>query len=358
VIPYSRQNIDDADVAAVEAVLRGEFLTTGPTVTAFEDALAELVDARHVVSFSSGTAALHGAMAAAGIGPGDTVCTSSLSFVASANCARYVGADVAFVDIDPATLNLDVASVPECDALVAVHFAGLPVALDGVPQRPRLVIEDAAHALGSSRSGRPVGACVESDMTVFSFHPVKSITTAEGGAVATNDDSLADELRQFRNHGMRARPDIAPWYYEVVGLGMNYRLSDVHAGLGLSQLRRLGDFVRARTELAERYDAMLADLDVVPPPGPPAGDTHARHLYPVRTPRRAELYQRLRSAGFGAQVHYIPIHHHPAFRGAHHLPATDQAYEQLLSLPLHPSLTYADQDAIVAVLRETLGPRR
>lgn len=355
-IPYGRQTIDDDDVDAVVAVLRGDWLTQGPDVERFESAVVERVGAAHAVAFSSGTAALHGAAAAAGLGPGDVVATSSLSFVASANCARYVGADVTFVDIDPATLNLDPARVGDVDALVAVHFAGLPVALDALPRRPRIVIEDAAHAIGAATPDGPVGNCARSDMCVFSFHPVKTVTTAEGGMVTTNDPALADRLRTFRSHGMVRKPEGGGWYYEIESTGFNYRLSDIHAALGTSQLAKLDRFVERRNELAARYRTLLADTAVELPPEAPPGHRHAYHLFAVRVDDRRHVYDTLRDAGVGVQVHYVPIHRHPIFAGVDaSLPNTDAAYERLLSLPLFPALTEADQDHVVEVLRKAVS---
>lgn len=357
-IPYGHQSIDESDVDAVVAVLRGDWLTQGPAIADFEAALAERVGARHVVAFTSGTAALHGATAAAGLGPGDTVATSPLSFVASANCARYVGADVAFLDIDPDTLNLDPAQLPDAlDALVAVHFAGLPVDLNALPYRPRVVIEDACHALGADTQDGPVGNCARSDMCVFSFHPVKTITTGEGGAVSTNSDDLADALRHFRSHGTVPTPERGGWAYDVASLGFNYRMTDLQAALGHSQLRRLDTFLKRRRELAARYDELLAGLPVTLPPRAAEPSTHAYHLYAIRIPHRRRVYDHLRSEGIGAQVHYVPIYQHslyaPSFRPSSY-PNTEAAYEQLLSLPLYPGLESADQDRIVRTLREAL----
>lgn len=354
-IPYGRQSVDEDDIAAVVAVLRGDWLTQGPHVEAFEQALAATVDARHAVAFANGTAALHGACAAAGLGPGDRVATSTLSFVASANCARYVGAGVELLDIDPATLNVDPAAVPAgLDGLVAVHYAGLPVDLASLPHRPRVVIEDAAHAVGACTPDGPVGSCARSDLCCFSFHPVKTITTGEGGAVTTNDDALAEALRRFRSHGMVRQPERGGWFYEVAELGFNYRLTDLQAALGTSQLAKLDGFIAARERIARRYDERLADLPVVRPPGAPEGFVHGRHLYPVRVPDRDHVYERMRAAGIGVQVHYVPIHRHPLHAGRGTFPAADKAYAELLSLPLHPSLSDADQDRVIDVLAASL----
>ena len=235
------------------------------------------------MAFANGTAALHAACAAARLGPGDVAVTSPLSFAASANCARYVGASVRFVDIDPATLNLAPERVPAgTDALIAVHYAGLPVDLTILRERPRVIIEDAAHALGADTPYGPVGNCANSDMTTFSFHPVKVVTTGEGGAVTTNSPQLADRLRSFRNHGIEQKPAGGGWYYEIAELGFNYRLTDIQAALGVSQLSKLGRFVAERQRLAERYRELLAGLPVKLPPRPAPGWSHAYHLFPVR----------------------------------------------------------------------------
>jgi dTDP-4-amino-4,6-dideoxygalactose transaminase len=358
-IPYGRQSIDEADVAAVVKVLNSERLTQGPQVEEFEDALRAVTGAEHVVAFSSGTGALHGAAAAAGLGPGDSVATSPLTFAGSANCARYVGARPFFVDIDPATLNLDVNGIPNgADAVVAVHFAGLPLDLSHLRRRPRVVIEDAAHALGAMTPDGPVGNCAHSDLCVFSFHPVKAVTTGEGGAVTTNSAQLAERLRRFRNHDIVADPDQGGWYYEIPGDGYNYRLSDMHAALGASQLTKLERFIKRRQALAERYRGRLADLPVELPPEPPPGYSHAYHLFPVRVDDRRGVYERMRAAGIGVQVHYVPLYRHPIFassvRAGERFPNTDRAYERILSLPIFPDLTETDQDTVLRALEEAL----
>ncbi len=363
VIPYGRQSIDTADVEAVAATLRSDRLTAGPRVEEFEAALTAYTGARHAVAFSNGTAALHGALAAAGIGPGDRVLTSPLSFVASANCARYVGASVDFVDIDPATLNIDTARIGACDALVAVHYAGLPMDLRALPVRPRVVVEDAAHALGARTPDGPVGNCAHSDMCAFSFHPVKAVTTAEGGAVTTNSDDLADALRRFRSHGTVPKPEHGGWYYEVETLGFNYRLSDVQAALGVSQMRKLEAFVARRNDLARRYRMLLGRVGgVTLPPAGGEGFRHGFHLFAVRVPNRRAVYDRMRACGIGVQVHYVPIYRHPLYaapgRTAADFPETERAYEGLLSLPLHPQLHEREQDVVVAVLEQCLESSR
>jgi perosamine synthetase len=360
VIPYGRQSIDDSDIAAVTAVLKGDWLTQGPTVEAFEAAIAERVDARHVVAFANGTAALHAAAAASGLGTGDLVATTPLTFVASANCARYVGATPTFVDIDPETLNLDVEALPPCDGLVAVHFAGLPVQLQRLRNRPRVVIEDAAHAIGAATPDGPVGNCAHSDMCVFSFHPVKTITSGEGGAVTTNSSTLAERLMRFRNHGMVREPGRPRFEYDVPATGYNYRLSDIHAALGLSQLHKLDSFIARRTALADRYRAELAGLDLRLPPDAPPGWRHGYHLFAIRVSDRDRVYEELRALGIGAQVHYTPIHHFTGFRSLapKPLPHADAAGAEVLSIPLFPSLRDDEQDQVVAALRTIVGGQR
>jgi dTDP-4-amino-4,6-dideoxygalactose transaminase len=358
-IPYGRQSVNADDVAAVVAALESDWLTQGPAIAEFESLLADKVGAVHAVAFSSGTAALHAATAAAGLGPGDVVATSALSFAASAACALYVGATPTFVDIDESTLNLDLTQVPaDVRALVAVHFGGLPLDLRGLRRRPEVVIEDAAHALGATGPDGPVGNCARSDMCMFSFHPVKAITTAEGGAITTNSPELADRLRRFRSHGITPTPDRGGWSYEISTLGYNYRLSDLHAALGASQLRRLDELIERRSELAARYRDLLSGLELTLPPEPSPGSTHAYHLFPIRVARRREVYDSLRASGVGVQVHFVPIHHHPVYarfvRPGQALPETERAYGGLLSLPLFPDLTPSAQDRVVGALARAI----
>jgi len=359
-IPYGRQCVDDDDIAAVVEVLRGDWLTQGPAVERFEAALCSATGARHAVAFANGTVSLHAALWATGIGKGDKVATSPLSFVASASCALWVGAQPAFIDIDPKTLNLDLGHVGRCDALIPVHYAGLPVDLSGLVLRPRVVIEDAAHALGASTPDGPVGNCARSDACVFSFHPVKTVTTGEGGAVTTNSAELAARLRRFRSHGMVPRPQHGEWFYEISELTPNARISDIQCALGASQLTKLERFVERRNELALRYETLLADLDVEPAPAAHTpGTRHAFHLYPVRVPRRRAVYESMRAAGVGVQVHYVPIYRHPLFApfgiAPSDFPETERAYEQLLSLPMFPALTDAQQDRVVDVLAAAIS---
>lgn len=359
-LTYGRQSVDQADINAVVDVLTGDWLTQGPAVERFEQGICEVTGARFAVSFTSGTAALHGAIAVSGLGPGDVVATPALTFVASAACALYIGATPTLVDIDPSTLNIDLRSVPSgVDGLVAVHFAGLPVNLRELSRRPRVVIEDAAHALGASTPDGPVGNCAHSDMTCFSFHPVKPITTGEGGAVTTNRPDLAAALRRFRNHGIERTPEVAPWHYEVRSLGFNYRLTDIQAALGASQLGKLPRFIDRRNEIAARYRVALASMPIELPPAAPAGSIHGYHLFAVQVDDRRRVFEGLRELGIGVQVHYVPVHHHPhyGFLGVtpDDLPHTEAAYARLLSLPMYPSLTDSDIDRVVAGLAELLS---
>lgn len=356
-IPYGRQTIEEDDIQAVVDVLRGDYLTTGPAVARFEAAVAAYVGARHAVAFSNATAGLHGCTAAAGLGAGDIVATSSLTFVASANCARYVGASVELIDIDPATLNLDVKAVPQhVDALVAVHFAGLPVDLKRLAHRPRIIIEDAAQALGAWTPDGPVGNCARSDMTCFSFHPVKPVTTGEGGVVTTNDDELAARLRRFRSHGTQPVPDKGGWYYEVIDQGFNYRLTDIQAALGASQMTKIDRFIGRRQELAARYDELLSPLPLTTAPAAPSGSGHGYHLYTIQIDQRRAVYEELRKRGIYTQVHYVPVHHHPHYADLDaSLPVTDQVYDRILTLPLFPTLTDEQQDHIVKQLTEVIA---
>jgi dTDP-4-amino-4,6-dideoxygalactose transaminase len=360
-IPYGRQSIDEDDIAAVVDVLRSNFLTQGPAVEEFETRLCEITGARYAVAMSSGTAALHAAMAVGGIGTGDLVATSPLSFAASANAARYVGADVRFIDIESTTLNLNPAAVPDdVDALVAVHYAGLPVDLTRLSYRPRLVVEDAAHAIGASTPDGPVGNCANSDMCCFSFHPVKTVTTGEGGAVTTNSAALAEGLRRFRHHGVVRSPADPFWRNDIAELGYNYRLTDMQAALGTSQLSKLGRFVDARNDLAERYRSMLGDLlgdRVQLPPAAVDGYRHGYHLFAVRVLDRDRVFDDLRKLGVGVQVHYVPTYRFTSFGGTGDpadFPVTEAEFGKLISLPMYPDLARADQDRVVSILGDVL----
>lgn len=380
-IPYGRQSIDPADIAAVVAVLESDWLTQGPAVAQFEAAVAGYCGARGAVAVSSGTAALHLACRAAGLGPGDRLWTSPISFVASANCALYCGGDVDFVDIDPGSANLSVDALArkletaERDGrlpsvVLPVHYAGQAcdmAAIAALADRYGFtVIEDAAHAIGGCYRDHPIGSCRYAAMTVFSFHPVKIITAGEGGMVTTRDGRLRERVAALREHGIRREPAAATgaggWYYEQTELGYNYRMSDIHAALGASQLRRIDGLVARRRALAARYDAALDALPLTPLHRDDRVAS-AHHLYPVRlhggAATRRRLYDRLRAAGIGAQVHYIPLHLHPFYRArgfaVGDYPAAEAYYAATLSLPLYPDLGDADQDRVIAILRAELG---
>jgi UDP-4-amino-4,6-dideoxy-N-acetyl-beta-L-altrosamine transaminase len=381
-IPYGRQSISPADVAAVAAVLESDWLTQGPTVELFESALAERCGAAAAVAVSSGTAALHLACRALDLGPGDWLWTSPITFVASANCALYCGADVDFVDVNPRSYNLCpdalAAKLEQAElegrlpkVLVAVHFAGQSCDMVRIAELARRygfrVIEDACHALGGSYQGLPVGSGRHSDLTVFSFHPVKLITTGEGGMVVTDDIQLATRVRRLRSHGIAREPallsdpDQGGWYYEVLELGYNYRLTDIQAALGLSQLGRLNGFVTRRRDLAKRYDRLLDGLPLTTQWQHP-DSLSARHLYPVclngGAPLRRRVYEAMHAAGIGVQVHYVPVHTQPLYRARGfapgRFPAAEAYYAGALSLPLYPDLEERAQDRVVDVLAQVL----
>ena len=369
-LPYGRQTIEEDDVLAVADVLGSDWLTQGPTIAEFEHELAARVGAQEAVAFNSGTAALHAACAVAGIGSGDEVLTSAFSFAASANCAHYVDASAGFVDIDPATLSSPAeafveAATERTRAVIPVHYAGRAgdlAPLAPLRERGVLVIEDAAHAIGSVGPQGTVGSCAASDMACFSFHPVKTITTGEGGAVTTNDPELADRLRVFRTHGIiRRRPDDDPtagdWYYEIDQIGMNYRITDIQCALGLSQLRKLDRFLDSRREIAARYRELFDGTQVELQEPVAAGQVHAHHLVVALLPDavdRRRVYDAMRAAGIGVQVHYIPIYWHPYYRRLGFerglCPNTERTYGRCLSLPVYPGLADADVEFVATLL--------
>jgi UDP-4-amino-4,6-dideoxy-N-acetyl-beta-L-altrosamine transaminase len=381
-IPYGRQDISAEDIDAVVKVLQSDWLTQGPAIERFEAALMEATEASHAVAVCNATAALHIACIALGVGSGDLVWTSPNSFVASANCALYCGARVDFVDIDPVTLNM---SLPELEAKLAqaedlgalpkvvipVHFAGEPcdmAAIGGLARRYGFrVIEDASHAVGGRYGNRPVGACEHSDITVFSFHPVKIVTTGEGGAALTQDPDLARSMARLRTHGITrdiaemTHPSEGGWYYQQIDLGLNYRMTDIQAALGASQMARLQTFVARRHAIADRYDALLADLPIRTPTRAP-GNYSALHLYPVQldeAERRKSVFDGMRAAGIGVNVLYIPIHTQPFYREVGFAPGdfpfAENYYARALALPMLPTLTDAQQDRIVATLAGLLA---
>lgn len=360
-LPYGSQNIDDQDIDAVVSVLRGRWLTQGPAVESFENAVADYVGAEFAVAFSSGTAALHGAAWAAGLGTGDTVCTPALTFIATVNAARYTGASPRLLDVDRQNWNLDLTQVSEdADAMIPVHYAGLPLDLrpEKLKIRPSVIIEDAAHALGALTPDGPVGSCSNSDLVCFSFHPVKPITTGEGGMVTTNNSELASRLRRFRSHGIVRKPEHGEWHYEISEIGYHYRMTDIQAALGLSQLAKIDRFIGRRNEIASFYRDRLRNLPVGLPPAAPSEFLHGYHLFPVLVERRKKVFDHMRSRGIGVQVHYVPVHHHPTGsdlevnkNGLHH---TDWLYERLISLPIHPGVSEEDLKFVVETLEEAM----
>ena len=377
-LPYGRQSLNEQDIRAVVEVLRSDWLTTGPKVGEFEERFAAWVGAKYGVSFSSGTAALHGAAFAAGLGPGDEAITTPMTFCATANCVLYQGANAVFADVSADTLNLDPGEVAQklssrTKAILAVDYAGHPAdigALLAVTRRRGIpLIEDACHALGAEYQGKRVGS--NADMTVFSFHPVKHLTTGEGGMVATNDARLAETLRRFRNHGIsseaRQRQESGQWFYEMVLLGFNYRLTDIACALGLSQLKKLAANLARRREIAAQYTAAFRDLPAIVLPTVRAGVVPAWHLYPVRlnlemlAVGRGEVFRALRAENIGVNVHYIPVHLHPYYRDQFghrdgECPVAEAAYERLISLPMFHGMTDADVGDVVRAVSKVILP--
>ncbi|APX91393.1 UDP-4-amino-4,6-dideoxy-N-acetyl-beta-L-altrosamine transaminase (plasmid) [Brevirhabdus pacifica] len=388
-IPYGRQDIRQADVDAVVEALTSDFLTQGPRVPAFEKVLATRADAAHAVAVNSATSALHIACMALGLGPGDLLWTTPVTFVASANCGIYCGADVDFVDIDPQTYNMSpqaleakliaaqaAGRLPK--VLVPVHLAGQPCDMPAIHALARRygvrVIEDASHAIGATLGAgpdkRPVGDCRYSDITVFSFHPVKIVTTAEGGAATTNDADLDRAMRLAASHGVTRDPDLmthAPdggWYYQQVALGYNYRMTELQAALGISQMDRLEDYVAARAARAAAYDVALEGLPLRRPHQAP-GRSSAWHLYLVQLDLdrpgadQARIFDALRAEGIGVNLHYIPVHLQPFYRARGHepgdFPVAEAYYARALSIPLFATMTDADQDRVCAALRKVLA---
>jgi perosamine synthetase len=371
-LPYGRQSIDENDIKAVVEVLHSDWLTTGPKVAEFEESFAARVGSSHAISFSSGTAALHAAAFAAGLQSGDEAITTPMTFAATANCVLYQGATPVFADVSRDTLNLDPAHVVEkissrTRAILPVDYAGHPADLGPIIELARkhdlIVIEDACHALGAEYRGQKVGAIA--DMTVFSFHPVKHITTGEGGMVTTNNAHLAECLRRFRNHGIssdaRARQKAGQWHYEMVTLGYNYRLPDFACALGIQQLRRLDQNLARRRAIAAKYTAAFRDIPGVITPAVRHDVNPAWHLYPIRldlarlTADRAEIFRALRAENIGVNVHYIPVHYHPYYRerfGSHdgEFPVAEDSYARLVSLPMFYGMSDQDvEDTIAAV---------
>ena len=381
-IPYGRQKIDQADIDAVVEVLRSSYITQGPAIPRFEEAVAKQVGAKHGVAVSNGTTALH--LACLALGPGDTLWTTPVTFVASANCALYCGASVEFVDIDPRTYNIcpkrlaEQLELAEAEGklpsiVVAVHLTGQPCEMAEIGALAKRynfrVIEDAAHALGGRYLDEPIGCGRYSDITTFSFHPVKLITTGEGGLAVTNDDELAWQMQTLRTHGITRDSDRmthesdGPWYYQQLDLGFNYRMTDIQAALGLSQLSHLETWVSRRHEIAKRYDTLLADLPVTCPWQHP--DAYSGwHLYVIRLKlaeikvSHRQVFERLRAADIGVNLHYIPIYRQPYYQGLGHphgeFPQAEAYYSEAISIPMFPGLTSEEQDTVVGALTEAL----
>lgn len=383
-IPYGRQDISETDIQAVVDVLRSDYLTQGPAVPAFEKSIADYCGTAHAVAVNSATSALHIACLALDVGPGAIVWTSPITFVASANCALYCGAQIDFVDIDPQTYNLSVARLAEKlaqaektghlpKAVIPVHLCGQPCDMARIHELSQQygfkIIEDASHAIGGKYRGKPIGNCRYSDITVFSFHPVKIITTGEGGMALTKDPQLAKRMQLLRSHGitrdaadMTHSPD-GVWYYQQIDLGFNYRMTDLQAALGLSQMKRLDEFVPKRHAIANRYDKLLADLPVVTPWQHP--DSYSGwHLYVIRlnanniNKAHREVFDAMRAAGVGVNLHYIPVHRQPyyermGFRQGQ-FPVAEKYYTEAISLPMYPGLLEAQQDEVVSALNKAI----
>ena len=385
-IPYARQDIIQADIDAVVAVLSSDLLTQGPAVPAFEKTVADYCGVQHAVAVNSATSALHIACLALGVGKGDSVWTTPTTFVASANCALYCGASVDFVDIDPRTYNLSVDRLAEKLAfaketgklpkvVIPVHLCGQPCDMAGIhalsQQYGFKIIEDASHAIGGKYKGEPIGNGRYSDITVFSFHPVKIITTGEGGMAVTNDAKLTKHMRLLRSHGissttadMQPRPAQEIWNYQQIDLGFNYRMTDIQAALGLSQMQRLNEFVAQRHTIAKRYDQLLSALPLLTP-WQQADSYSGYHLYVIRLKlseikkTQRQIYDALHAAEIFVNLHYIPVYRQPFYElmgfSVGYCPEAEHYFSEAISIPLYPGLTAAQQDQVVAVLRDVVG---
>jgi UDP-4-amino-4,6-dideoxy-N-acetyl-beta-L-altrosamine transaminase len=374
IIPYGKQWIDEEDIEAVVKVLKSDWLTQGPDIESFEKALSDYIGTAHAVVFNSGTAALHAAMFASGVQKGDEVITSPITFAASSNSAIYLGATPVFADITLENYCIDIVQIEasitnKTKAIVPVDLAGYPVEIDPILDLAKkhnlVVIEDAAHALGAKREKEMVGQ--QAHMTMFSFHPVKHITTGEGGVIVTNSDEYAEKLKLFRSHGITKDKDLlqkkdGPWYYEMQELGYNYRLTDMQCALGESQLKKIERFVQRRNEIAQKYDEAFRDSKIRAAPKATTGNRHAYHLYPVLVENfdRKELYLNLREKGIYTQVHYIPVHLQPYYQKQFgfeegDFPNSESYYERELSLPMFPKLTDQEQDFVIRAIKEIIG---
>ena len=376
ILPYGHQWIDESDIQAVTEVLRSDWLTTGSKVGEFERAFADFVGVKEAVAVNNGTAALHTAIYAAGIIPGDEVIVPPITFASSANCVVFQGGTPVFVDVDPDTLLIDPARVeakitPRTKAIIAVDYAGQPCDYDALRaianQHGLTLVADACHALGGSYKGQRVGSLA--DLSAFSFHPVKPITTGEGGMITTDDPKLAQRMRIFRNHGIttdhRQRELQGSWFYEMVDLGYNFRLTDLQCALGISQLRKLSGWVKRRQEIANRYDEAFTKILCVEPLTVRNDVSHAYHLYMIRLDlrqlkvTRAKVFSALRAEGIGVNVHYIPVHLHPFYRerfgtGPRLCPVAEAAYERLITLPMFPHMSDDDADDVIAAVSKVI----
>lgn len=385
-IPYGRQDISEADIQSVVDVLRSDWLTQGPAVPRFEQSVAQYCGAAHALAMNSATSALHVACLALGLGRGDRLWTSPNTFVASANCGLYCGAEVDFVDIDPRSYNMSIVALRQKliaaeqhgklpKIVIPVHFAGQPCEMKDIrilaDRYGFKIIEDAAHAIGGKYCGEPIGNCRYSDITIFSFHPVKIITTAEGGMALTNNAELANQMALLRSHGITRDPARmthaahGPWYYQQIALGYNYRMTDMQAALGLSQMARLDEFVARRHTLAAQYDELLPALPVVIPWQHP--DAYSGlHLYPIRLVLKElrtsqhEVFTTLRAREIGVNLHYIPVHTQPYYQALGFkpgdFPEAERYYAEALSLPMYPTLTNVQQARVVDAVRKVLRP--
>jgi len=398
-IPYGKQTIDEDDIEAVVKVMKSDWLTQGPDVQEFEEKMARYVGTRYAVAFNSGTSALHGAMFAAGIGKGDEIITSPITFVASANCAVYLGAIPKFADINLNTYcinpdKIELAITEKTKAIVPVDLAGYPVDLEKIQQLAEkynlTIIEDAAHALGAERNGEKVGT--QADMTMFSFHPVKHITTAEGGIITTNSKNYYEKMLQFRSHGITKDPEKiekkdGPWYYEMQTLGYNYRITDIQCALGISQLKKIDKFIKRRRELAGRYDEAFKENPLITVPPRPKNHSkptnsevfttskkvddrfstkHVFHIYPVLLNKRIDqkqVFEKLREKGILCQIHYIPVHHQPYYRQnfgytKDQFPNANAYYNREITIPLFPKMTDDEQAYVIKTLNNILDQQK
>ena len=372
-IPYGKQTIDQDDIQAVVDVLKSDFLTTGPKIAEFEQTVADYVGAKYAVAISNGTSALHAACFAAGIGPGDEVITTPLTFAASANCVLYCGGTPVFADVDPKTYNIDPEDIrrkitDRTKAIIAVHLAGQPCDMDAIHSIAHeyglIVIEDGAHALGSVYKGKKVGSL--SDMTTFSFHPVKPITTGEGGMIVTDNEEFYKKMALFRSHGitrddsMMTRND-GPWFYQQFDLGYNYRITDIQCALGCSQMKKLDRFLARRKEIVARYNEAIADCDNIITPYQLSDTESGWHLYIVQVKNcdRRQVFEAMREKGIGVNVHYIPVYMHPYYQEHGyenvHCANAEEIYSHIISLPLYPGLTSEQQDYVIDTLKSLCG---